>query len=355
MLQIVKPAKSDRTSHYVGRAPSSIALANARASLMNAAHYRRHGTLCIAEKSNITSSVLHHFVFYPAMTHPSGATTCNIWITAEFSDACSSDIVMSIDGSDVSTVAVSAAGTGDDASNKLPKGPRFSYLHAATIDDASAYNSIRVSFASSASIQCLSFQAIMVPEYEIADEDARYIAQGQFDPGAILKGYDTATGITNGSIDALCQYMIDNRDPNTASWISLSRRCLFGWAAGRGRYAIHASSGTPAAMPLMVDSFRPRLHPRNLTEQSTILVDVCIAYRGDTGAGIRFTARGTSDTLTISPSAHTSATPTTTSATGLLEIDADGDEVEIDLMVSTSAAFEIFAIAIFEPAASLAL
>jgi len=149
--------------------------------------------------------------------------------------------------------------------------------------------------------------------------------------------------------------MYDTTDPNTPSWAGLSRRCLWGWAAPRGRYAKHASSGTVTAMPMMKLSFRPAVRPRNLTGQADVYVDICIAYRGDTGAGIKFTAGTSGSTYTWSPAARTSATPTVVRAIAQLYVDGAGDEITIEVRASTTAAFEIFAIGIFETAASIAI
>lgn len=107
----------------------------------------------------------------------------------------------------------------------------------------------------------------------------------------------------------------------------------------------------------MKASFTPRVQPRNLKsgDSSTqIPVDICIAYRADDGAKIRFSP-SVMGALEIDLTENVTATPSVIFASALLNIPATGDDLEIEVYTTDAIAVELWAIAIFEPRKGLYL
>jgi hypothetical protein len=282
-------------------------------------------------------------VHYPAITPPDGGTTINLLIVARLAKLTSGNVVFSIDGDTIETRTADSTSDDSDAANQPPDGMLFEYVHAATIDTATEYNTVSVKFTNSV---VLSFLAITVPEVTITDANAWYIAPGQFEPGAILKGFDPDNG-SNASIDGLIQYQHQiTATAGRASVENLTLPCLWGWAAPRGRYAKQPT--TAGYMKAMYDSFRPRIFPRNpraLT--SDIPVDIVFAYRCDTGCKVRVTAVVSGDSVVVTPTANTTAAPVVHIETAALTVDPAGDELTVELYCTTTAAIELWSMAVF--------
>lgn len=338
---------SDPELCSTGMAPSARALGAARATLLNAALYKGHGILSIAERPS-TGAGGNFYVFYPAVVPADGSGTTRIMIDLRMSNygsGTTSGAITVYDylGNELSAVTYSGAmSTATPLGNVDAQGFAWvAYVDAPTTstDD---YQYIQVSVTTGLVVSCVATH-VPKPATDLNVSVLRGLGGGNFTAGAPLIGYDRAAPGVSGSVDSLVQPQVTRVGAEDPTWLALSRRCLWGWSTAFGRYYVHPSSSGWAA--LMSASFRPLVQPRNLRDGGSVSADVCVMYRADTGAKIRITSSAGSV-----ESALTAAT-TTPAAAYISGLDVSvSDELTVEVYATTTAAIELRALAIFDSA-----
>jgi hypothetical protein len=349
------PRYSDPALHCTGRAPSTLALGAARESFLHAGNYRRHGVLCVAERNTVYDSTYH--VFYPSVYNGTTGNTTNILINVMCLNAYNATTltVFIDDGTSDHTITRTVPNNSADftyTGYSSDYGQIIQYVFAATMDMGAAYNMMTVTVEGG---MVGAFTAVSVPEAEPTDEGQFYLDPGAFNAGMPLMGYDRSANVVTGSVDALVHHQ-NNRGASgsqSSTFLNCSRTCLFGWAAPAGRFS--GTTGT-GYIPLMSTSFRPFLYRRNLTRGSAaVKCDVVIAYRADTGTKIKlesFVAGDSGGTAVESyewtPGAMTDPTPAIAISTQTFDIPAETSEIKVSLYRTSTAAFELHGLAIFD-------
>lgn len=344
----IAPQFSDRDLCCTGMAPSARALGVARATLLNAALYKGHGILSIAERASGVDGGTY-YIFYPAVTPADGSDTTRIMIDVRLSSyggatSPGSITVYDYSGTELDSVDFSGVwSTSTPIGNVDADGVAWTAYVDAPTTSTGSYQWLRVVVDSGLVISCVATN-IPKPSSDLTVATVRGLGGGNFTAGAPLIGYDRAAVGASGSVDSLAQYLASREGDTKQTWISASRRCLFGWATPHGRYYVQPSAA--GWRNFMAATFRPLVQPRNLRGgSSAVTCSICVMYRADTGAKIRFTTSAGSVEMTLT--AATTVTPAAQYASGL-DIAPTGDDVTIDVYVTTTAAVEIWAIAIFD-------
>lgn len=345
------PQFSDPDLCCTGMAPSARALGAARATMLNAGLYKGHGLLSIAERANADSGG-SFYVFYPAITPEDGTDTIRIMIDVRMSNYGSGTTAGTITVTDYSGTtldSVSYSGVTSSTAtfgNVEAKGFSWTAYVEAPTTSLGYYQWLKVAVSAGYVISCVA-TTVPKPSTSSTIDSVRGLGGGNFQAGAPLIGYDRTTPTVSGSVDSIVQYQVTRGAATEPTWTAASKRCLWGWSTAHGRYYVHPSSSGYKAM--MSASFRPLVQPRNLRASTgSVAVDVCVMYRADSGAKIKFTS--SVDSLEMSLTAATTTTPAAQYDYGGLLVAATGDEITIEVYATTSAAVEIKALAIFDGA-----
>lgn len=366
MVDIKHSSKLSYTNpelHSTGNMPSSVALEACRASFNYHVNYMRHGQIA-QYWGRPDSSVNAEFdsAFYiitDAVTPADTSQTtrnigiqCQCWdITDAAAEESTATVLFKWDTVTKFTVKVNKSTAQDDAYDEVPKGPY--YEGVLTCSQASPTNGFVSNVFEVVDALVSTLSVFDMPETELTNDAAYNLAPGNFGVGQFLKGWDTTA---SNSVDTLAQYQNSNASNPTESMMHNSRRCLFQWCDPAGLYVVGVGGSlawTDCMKTSGDDRYDFKITPRNLrgrsyaSDSDTSLARMAVVVKADPNTKIRFTSTVTADTLEIDMTPGYASATLLVASSGL-EIAPEGDEIRVEVYVSTAAAVEIKTMSLWE-------
>jgi len=180
------------------------------------------------------------------------------------------------------------------------------------------------------------------------DEDEAVVSNLDVSAGQPLRGY--VDGTDDGTVGAVAHY-IDAED----SCIHNTARCLFQTPYAKGVHLNDEAILIPIRSDVNGVAMTYKVKPRNLTGGATdIACDIALVISGDEEAAVKFISNTAVDSSTITIPAGGYANPTliTTShaaCEGTLNIDPDGDYIEIQALSGAGNDIYIHTVSLWEP------
>jgi len=194
------------------------------------------------------------------------------------------------------------------------------------------------------------------PHNPMLEDDESLVSLSDVATGQVLRGWDE--GNNDGTIGALCHYMDgDSSDAvtGTDSMIHNSCRPLFNTPYALGVHLNNEAAYIPIRSDAADAAMTYKVKPRNLTGGATdIACDIAVVISGDAAAELKFISNTAVDSSKIIIPAGGYANPTliTTShaqCEGTLNVDPDGDFIEIQALSGAGNDIYIHAVSLWEP------